>query len=150
MYSSFLLIHSWLRWILLAVLLFALLRSLMGWLSKVPYTKADNLAGALSIAFAHTQLLVGYVLYFISPNAYGAIQNQGMGAVMKDKNLRVWAVEHIAMMTIAVILIQVGRSLSKKQKTDEGKHQRMAIFLIIALACIFLAIPADRLPLFRM
>ena len=148
MYLTLLTIHSWLRWVLLAVLLFALVRSLMGWLSKTPYTKTDNLAGVLSIAFAHTQLVLGLVLYFISPFGYPAIQNQGM-AVMKDANLRKWSVEHITMMILAIVLVQVGRSLSKKQKTDEGKHKRMATFLIIALALIALGIPADRLGLFR-
>jgi hypothetical protein len=58
-------------------------------------------------------------------------------------------VEHITMMIVAILLVQVGRSLSKKQKTDEGKHKRMATFLIIALALIALGIPADRLGLFR-
>jgi hypothetical protein len=149
MYLTLLTIHSWLRWVLLAVLLFALVRSLMGWLSKTPYTKIDNLAGVLSIAFAHTQLVLGLVLYFVSPFGYPAIQNQGMGAVMKDGNLRKWSVEHITMMIVAIVLVQVGRSLSKKQATDEGKHKRMATFLIIALALIALGIPAERLGLFR-
>ena len=97
------------------------------------------------IAFAHTQLILGYVLYFYSPFAYQAIQNQGMKAVMKDSGLRVWAVEHISMMTLAVIIIQIGRSLSKKQPIDAIKHQRMATFMVIALALIMLAIPYDRL-----
>jgi hypothetical protein len=148
MYYSLLIIHSWLRWVLLAVLLFALVRSLVGWLSKTPYTKTDNLAGVLSIAFAHTQLVLGSVLYFVSDSGYSAIAKLGMG-VMKDANLRKWSVEHVTMMIIAVVLVQVGRSLSKKQATDEGKHKRMATFLIIALAVIALGIPAERLGLFR-
>ncbi|TAE15910.1 MAG: cytochrome B [Bacteroidetes bacterium] len=148
MYLTLLTIHSWLRWVLLAVLLFALVRSLMGWLSKTPYTKIDNLAGVLSIAFAHTQLVLGLVLYFVSDSGYPAIAKFGMG-VMKDSNLRKWSVEHITMMVVAIVLVQVGRSLSKKQATDEGKHKRMATFLIIALALIALGIPAERLGLFR-
>lgn len=148
MYLTLLTIHSWLRWVLLAVLLFALVRSLMGWLSKTPYTKIDNLAGVLSIAFAHTQLVLGLVLYFVSDSGYPAIAKFGMG-VMKDSNLRKWSVEHITMMIVAIVLVQVGRSLSKKQATDEGKHKRMATFLIIALALIALGIPAERLGLFR-
>lgn len=142
-------IHSWLRWFLLAVLLFVLVRSFIGWFSKSAYSKADNLAGILAIAFAHTQLVLGLVLYFMSSNAYAAIQREGMKGAMKDPNLRAWSVEHITMMIIAVVLIQVGRSLSKKQKTDAGKHQRMAIFVVMALAFIFLGIPKDRLMLFR-
>lgn len=150
MYINILIAHSWLRWILLAVMLVVLVRSLLGFLSKTPFTKLDNLFGALLIAFTHTQLVVGYILYFYSPLAYQAIQKQGMGAVMKDKALRPWAVEHILMMTVAVVVIQVGRSLSKKQPTDAGKHQRMLMALVIALALIILAIPAERLALFRM
>ncbi len=149
MYPILLSTHSWLRWILLAIMLVVLVRSLSGFLTKSPYLKSDNLLGALLIAFTHTQLLLGYVLYFFSPFAYQAIQNQGMGAVMKDKMLRAWSIEHITMMTIAGIVIQVGRSLSKKQATDAGKHQRMLMTLVIAFALIVLAIPADRLSLFR-
>lgn len=150
MYATLVPIHSWLRWFLLAIMLIVLVRSLMGFLSKSPYTKTDNLFAILLIAFAHTQLIVGYVLYFYSPFAYQAIQNQGMKAVMKDSNLRFWSVEHITMMTLAVMAIQVGRSLSKKQKVDAMMHQRMVVFLVIALALIAFAIPADRLLKFVM
>ena len=149
MYLTLLTIHSWLRWALLAVILFLLVRSLMGWLSKDKYTKMDNLAGVLSIAFAHSQLVLGFILYFISPNAYGAIQRDGMGATMKNAATRVWAVEHIAMMIVAVACIQIGRSLSKKQALDFQKHQKMFIFITIAIALIALGIPKDRLMLFR-
>jgi len=148
MYPLLLAVHSWLRWFLLIVLVIVLIRSFLGWFSQSKYTKLDNLFGVLLIAFAHTQLVLGLVLYFISPNAYPAIQREGM-KVMKDANLRVWSVEHLIMMIVAVALIQIGRSVSKAQATDTGKHQRMAIFVVMALAVIFLGIPKDRLMLFR-
>jgi hypothetical protein len=45
------------------------------------------------------------------------------------------------MMLIAIILITVGYATAKRGKDDEAKHKKTAIFFLLALIVIFMAIP---------
>jgi hypothetical protein len=88
---------------------------------------------------AHLQLVFGLVLYFISPLVKVGLSN--LGEAMKDTLLRFWAVEHITMMFIGITLITVGNISAKKSATDMSKHKKVAIYFLIALVIIFMAIP---------
>jgi len=135
MYSILNTLHSYNRYLLLAALVFVLYRSISGWMGKKPYQKADNAAGAALTGFSHLQLLLGLILYAgLSPYTQSAFAN--MGAAMKDPMLRYFAVEHIAAMLIAWVMIQMGRSLSKKATDDNSKHRKTAIYTIIATVII--------------
>lgn len=127
-------LHSYNRYLLMAALVFVLFRSISGWLGKKPYEKADNAAGAALLGLAHLQLLLGLILYSISPRTQAAFDD--MATAMKNATLRYFAVEHITAMVIAVVLIQVGRTLSKKAQDDTGKHKKAAIYTIIATVII--------------
>lgn len=118
----------------MAALLFVLYRSISGWLGQKPYVKADNAAGAALLGFTHLQLLLGLLLYVVSPRTQAAFDD--MGAAMKNSVLRYFAVEHISAMLIAVTLIQIGRTLSKKATDDNSKHRKAAIYTAIATVII--------------
>jgi uncharacterized membrane protein YozB (DUF420 family) len=139
MNTILLIIHSVLRYAILILLLAAIFRAFSGWFGNKPFTEGTRKLNLFTLIFAHVQLLVGLGNYFMSTNVQIAFSN--MGEAMKDKELRYWAVEHIAMMVIAITLITLGYSLSKKGKTDEAKHKRAAIFFTIALLVILYAIP---------
>ena len=140
-FTIFLFIHSWLRWVVLILAILVIFKSVSGWLGKKSFTSSDKRFSVLLIAFTHTQFLVGLILYFfLSPFGVNLFK-QGMGAVMKDSYSRFWAVEHISMMFLGVVFIQLGRSLSKKAKVDWRKHQKLAIFTIIGLLLILSRIP---------
>jgi hypothetical protein len=66
------------------------------------------------------------------------------GAAMKDDSLRFYAVEHISMMLIAVVLVHIGRAKSKKSKTDIEKFRIASIFFLAALVLILAGIPWSR------
>ncbi len=134
MYSILNTLHSYNRYLLLAALVFVLYRSISGWLGKKPYEKADNASGAALLGFTHLQLLLGLILYGISPRTQAAFDD--MGTAMKNPTLRYFAVEHIADMLIAVVLIQLGRTLSKKAVDDNSKHRKVAIYTGIATLII--------------
>jgi len=139
-YSTVLLIHSILRYVLLVFAIVAIYRAFSGWFGNKPFGAADNKIGAFLIGTVHTQLLLGLVLYgFLSPYVETGLSN--MKAAMKAPLLRFWTVEHIAVMILAVVLFQLGRTLSKKATTDKAKHQRAAIFFTIALILVFMMIP---------
>jgi hypothetical protein len=89
---------------------------------------------------AHTQLLIGLFLYFISPFIQVAMV-RGMGFAMKDAVLRFWAVEHIGGMVAAIALITVGRILTKKATEHNVKHKRSLLFYLLAFLIIMMLIP---------
>lgn len=119
--------HSGFRWIVLLLLILTVVQALRnrhaGGNSKLPL---------FTLIATHIQLLLGLSLYFLSDFV------QFHGAMMKDSLLRFYTVEHSSMMLIAVILITLGYSKSKK-------HEQSSKILLthygIALLLILLAIP---------
>lgn len=126
--------HSLLRYLILAGLLIVIVRSLAGWMNKKPYTGFDNKVSLYLFIFTHIQLLIGLVQYMVSDTV------QFNAGTMKNKELRYWAVEHITIMLMAIVLITVAYISVKKITTDEAKHKRMFVFNALALLLILVAI----------
>lgn len=139
LYSAMLHVHSAGRWVVLLLLLFAILNSLIA--GKRPYIRTDNRLGLLLIIAADLMILVGIYLWFVGPWGYKLIEQNGMSAVMKDAGLRFFAVEHLAGMLIAVVLIHIGKAQGRKAISDKAKHRRTMIFYLIALLIIIASIP---------
>jgi hypothetical protein len=144
MYTGFLHLHDTLRWLVLLSLLTTVVKYLAGWLGNQPWKKTDNLLSIILTSLMDLQLLTGLVLYFfLSPVTKLAMSD--FGGAMKNADLRFYAVEHFAMMLIAVVLVHIGRAKSKKAKTDSAKFKTATIFFLIALVVILAAIPWNRL-----
>jgi hypothetical protein len=131
--------HNLLRWIVLLACLWALLRLVGGLFKRSSWTKRDQLAGLAFTSLLNVQVLLGLILYSLSPIARSAIAN--FGAAMKDDVLRFYAVEHLAGMFFAAIIAQVGYSLSKRATTDRGRFLKGAIAYSIAALLIVASIP---------
>jgi len=93
-------------------------------------------------------LLLGLILWFISPNVQQAL-SQGASVFMKDKVLRALVIEHPLTNIIAVILIQIGRIKSKQAYEDSSKHMRSLVYYGIGLLLILSRIPWGTSPMFR-
>ncbi|MGA1227501.1 MAG: hypothetical protein ACO3VF_09795, partial [Tamlana sp.] len=89
---------------------------------------------------SHIQLLIGLVLYFVSPRLQ-MVSEMGMGEIMKDSVNRLYLVEHPLINIIAVALITIGYSKHKKKLTSKAKFKLIAIFYTIALALFLSRIP---------
>ena len=140
MYNFILSIHNILRWLVLIFGVLAVLRAYFGWFGKKPWSNLDNRLGLGYTSTIDLQLLLGLLLYFFfSPITKSAFQD--FGAAMADADLRFFAVEHLFMMIIAVVLAHIGRSRSRKAGTDNGKHKQAAIFFTLSLLVILAAIP---------
>ncbi|WCT12036.1 cytochrome B [Mucilaginibacter jinjuensis] len=143
-YTIFKYIHSGLRFIVVILLLWAIIQSLAGWFGKKSYTEGNRKVNLFAMISAHTQLLFGIVLYFLSPFVqFGA-------NTMKDATTRYWTVEHISMMIIALVVITIGHAKSKRANTPEAKHKTIAIFYIIAVIIVVVALSAGHVPLLGM
>lgn len=132
-------LHFYNRYVLLALLVFVLFRAFSGWFGNKSYEKADNATSAALLGFTHLQLLLGLLLLFVfSPRTKEAFSD--MGATMKDSTLRYFTVEHTMMMLAAVVLIQLGRTFSKKTTDPVKKHKTVAVYTSIALLLILVSL----------
>lgn len=140
MYQVVLAIHNILRWVILILAVVALFRAYAGWIGKREYTETDRKAGVFFSVSLDVQLLVGIILYiFLSPITRTAFQDFGTAMTIPD--IRFFAVEHILLMILAVILVHVGMIVSKRATSDVSKHRRAAIWYSLTVLVIILAIP---------
>lgn len=147
-YDIVLIIHNWLRWIVLLTGLLAAGRAIYGWVTNGRWTTADSQLGLYFTMSMDIQVLLGLILYvFLSPLVQTALSD--FGAAMSNDELRFYAVEHILLMIIALGLAHAGRSLSKKAEGAGAKHKRAAIFFTLAMIAILAIIPWGR-PLLRL
>ncbi len=134
MYTGLLHTHSGLRYVVLLLLVIVVAKSLVGLLNNKPFERGDEKLTLWLMIATHIQLLVGLVLYFVSPLVkFGA-------DTMKDSVTRYWTVEHSFIMLIAVVLITLVRTSTKKLPGDKAKHKRVFILSVSALVLIVLAI----------
>lgn len=132
-------IHSYVRWLILAFGVIAVIRAIMGVTGKKPYSAGDAKAGLFFMIFLDIQLLIGLVLMFTSSLTKTAFGN--MGAAMGDKVLRFFTVEHTLLGIIAIALVHIGRSKIKKADSDAKKQKTALIFFGLGLVFILAMIP---------
>ena len=133
-------LHSYLAYIVLAVLFLAVANAIMGWVGNKMFTMQKDLRLSLfALILAHLQLLVGLALYFLSPNGLKAVQTLGMGGL--NSASRLLAVEHPFINIIAIVLITIGWSRHKKFMEGSKKFKSIAIFYGLGLVLILSRIP---------
>lgn len=138
MQTGILHLHSLLRWLVLALLIYTVIASFIGWTGNKPYTNGHKKLVTYTVLTVHVQLLLGLLLYFWNGWA-GRLAE--IGEVMSQSYNRFYSVEHTLGMLIAVILITIGSARSKRIATDEGKYKAVAIMFGIALLLILISIP---------
>ncbi len=134
MHSLLLLTHSVFRYFALVFLILFVIRALMDWINKSSYNSLDEKLGLWLFMVIHTQLVLGLILFFVSPVVVFS------GESMKDATSRYWLVEHSSMMLIAIVLITVARISTKKLTDSTVKYKKLFIYNGIALLLIVVAI----------
>ena len=129
-------LHSILRYAVLALMIFTVIKSVTGWLGKNAYTPGDAKLALIQMIFVQTQFILGLVLYFTEGWAAAPFKES-----MSNAGERFWKIEHITGMIIAVALVEIGRIRTKKIDDDIKKHRNAAIFYGIALLIIINMIP---------
>lgn len=144
-YYYTLLLHSYTRWAVLFSLLFALYRGFSGRATGRAFGKTDDRARVLAVTFSHLQLVIGFVLYFISPVANyfwsgGSAGNASLEIVF-------FGLVHMALMTTAIGVLSVGSALVKRASSDHKKFSTLTVYFSIALLIVLLAVPWPFSPL---
>lgn len=122
--------------------IYAIIRAFSG-MGRKTYNKGDQFSQALFLGVCQLQLVLGLILYFVSPLVTQAFKIGLINAIKHDE-MRFFAIEHALVMFIAVTMVQVGRSISSKQSDAVLKHKRALVFFSIGLLLILSRIPWHR------
>jgi uncharacterized membrane protein YiaA len=127
--------HSGLRWVVLGLLIVATFKALMKWRSNAPFTEGDRKLNLFTMISAHVQLLLGIVLFFTSSKVRLSDLD------MKDPIGRFFTMEHSVMMLLAIAMITIGYSKSKKAIEDSKKFKAAFTYFLIGLLVLLAGIP---------
>ena len=138
MYPTIKTIHYTVMILVLVMLLYTVARTFVLKMNKKPFSSVEEKLTLISLILVHTQVLVGFILYFTGPWT-GMFSN--MGEVMKDSYSRMIVIEHPLTMLIAAVLITIGRSKLKRITESDKKIKNVLVFFGIALLLIIIRIP---------
>ena len=127
--------HSGWAYLALLLLVIAVINAVIGLASKKEFTAKDRKIAIFGLIGTHTQLLIGLILYFVSPLGLNSLGQ------MSDKMLRLTSLEHPLINIIAIGLITIGWSKHKKLTTSESKFKTFSIFYGFGLLLILSRIP---------
>lgn len=140
MYNAVLLLHSWIRWVVLLAGLLVVVRAWRAGSAGAAFSPTDRKLSTAFVASMDLQFLLGLLLYgVLSPITSLAFDN--FGAAMKDGVLRFFAVEHTMLALAAVVLAHVGNARARRAPDDRGRFRQMAVFFTLALVLVLVAIP---------
>ncbi|MFD1161600.1 hypothetical protein [Hwangdonia seohaensis] len=139
MYNTLLNLHSYWAYLVLLVLIIAAGNALIKSIGSKEYTAIDFRISLFTLIVSHIQLLIGLILYFVSPRF--ELWSELGGKVMSNSVARLFLVEHPFVNIIAVALITIGYSKHKKKLTSASKLKTIAIFYTIALVLFLSRIP---------
>lgn len=140
MYTTIQSLHSYWAYLVLIILLLATLNALIKTFGGKEYEAKDFRISLFTLIVSHIQLLIGLILYFVSPRL-SLFSESGMGEIMKDSVNRLYLIEHPLVNIIAVALITIGYSKHKKKLTSKAKLKTIAVFYTIALVLFLSRIP---------
>jgi hypothetical protein len=139
MYTGLKHFHSFWAYVVLLVLIIALVNALIGLTGNKAFTPKDRRLALFGLIAVHTQLLIGIILYFISPVGGGNLSD--IGSAMKNAGLRLYVVEHPLINLIAITLITIGYSRAKRMTADTSKFRIIVIMYGVGLLLILSRIP---------
>jgi membrane protein DedA with SNARE-associated domain len=99
------------------------------------YEKKHRLVNMFAMISLHTQLLIGLALYFTSAKV------QFTEGWMKVALYRFYGMEHLMGMIIAIVLVTIGHSKSKKATESAAKFKAIKLWYVLALILILAFIP---------
>jgi hypothetical protein len=144
MYPLIKILDYYWSYIVLLVLIYAVFNALMGKIKGKDFESKDLRISLFGLIFSHFQLLIGLMLYLVSP-WFNQWSKLGVMNVMSNSQIRFYLVEHPFLNIIAIVLITVGWSVHKKQSEPEKKFLRIIIFYGLGLLLSLTRIPWEDL-----
>lgn len=139
MYGYLLIIHSYLRWIVLGFLLFGLIFIFIKKSKKALYTTKDYRLFKVIKNVFNLQFLVGILLLTQSPMVK-AFWSQASQAV-KWREIRFFGLEHPFMMILGIILLNVFTDKTKEKIGSNNAFNYLFVNYLIIIFILFVSIP---------
>lgn len=124
--------HSIIRWLVLIAGAWAVIRAWRGWRSRAAWGANDAQAVRLFVNALSLQLVIGIILYGVSPLVRAGLAD--MGEAMRNPSVRYFVVEHVAMMLVAIAFAHIGAARIRKATSDSARFQTATIWMGLALA----------------
>lgn len=138
MYTGLQHLHSGLAYLVLLALLISAVVFLIKRGSASSFSAGDKRLALIALILTHLQLVIGLVLYFIGPKGYAFFEADN---VMQNETMRLYAVEHISVNIIGIILVTIGYSRAKRSTKVRKKFGSLGWFYLIGLVLILSRIP---------
>jgi len=140
MYALVLILHSWNRWLVLASAIATLAVVIRDRMAGRPGSAADHRLSLLFIGALDLQALLGLLLYFVlSPIIPKTLSEYR--AAMHVGALRFFAVEHVTMMLLALIVAHASWAYAKRAPTGPARQRRVSWGVGASLLLILSSIP---------
>jgi hypothetical protein len=127
--------HSGWAYVALLLLVLVLLSAGLGLASKKEFTAKDRKIALFGLIAAHLQLVIGLIVYFVSPVGLALLGE------MKNAAARLTSLEHPLINIIAIALITIGWSKHKKATDSAAKFKAITLFYGLGLVLILSRIP---------
>lgn len=137
MYAGLKHFHSYVAYLALLFLLFAVLHAVLSLVNKRPFTPTSKKIVLFGLVSAHVQMLFGLFLYFVSPMGFSNLNSETMGNGL----YRLFALEHPLTMLIGIAVITFGYSKAKRTAEDRRKFRLIAWCYGIGLVLILARVP---------
>jgi hypothetical protein len=118
--------HSGWRYVVLVVLAIALVKYLIGWLGKSPWSSFDNTLNRVAPIVIDIQWLLGLAVW---------VANSWWNSADRPA-----AWEHPLTMTVAVAVASIFAARARRASTDESKHRTAFLGYLIATVLIVLGV----------
>lgn len=137
MYTGFQHLHSYLAYFVLATIAYSILYVTIKFVKKSTFSEKVRKVTLIAFIASHVQLLVGLVIYVISPLGLSNLSSEAMGGAIS----RLYALEHPLVMIIAILLISVGYIKAKKPGDDARRFKTIILFYGMGLLLMLTRIP---------
>jgi len=129
--------HSGLAYLVLIAVAGAIIFALANYFRGREYHEGLQKSALVAFVLSHTQLLIGVILYFLSPLGLSNFSGEAMG----DSMSRLYILEHPLTMIIAIVFITLGYTRSKKETESGTRYKKLLIFYALGLFLMLLRIP---------
>lgn len=119
-------IHSWNRWLLMAIAVISLIYFAWGWLQSHPWTKRGQTLLTIFSSLVGLQWVVGIILLII------------LGSMTGFGVRHYW--EHLVVQTIALAIAHIHMSWRRKEFPDKTRYQRGFLLIVGVLLLIVIGI----------
>lgn len=137
MYTGIKHLHSGIAYLVLLAIIFVIGYALFKLVKKGSFTEKVRKSALIVFILSHLQLLIGLILYAVSPVGISSFSSDAMG----DSMLRLYTLEHPILMIVAIIMITVGYIKAKKPGDDARRLRTIVIYYSIALILMLFVIP---------